>query len=40
MGIPEIKEKKKYSKQTWLTPIILSTQEAEIRKLTVQSEPR
>jgi hypothetical protein len=24
----------------WLTPIILATQEAEIRRITVQSQPR
>jgi hypothetical protein len=34
------KEKRKRSWHWWLTPIILATQEAEIRRITVQSQPR
>jgi hypothetical protein len=28
------------ARQRWLTPIILATQEAEIRRITVQCQPR
>jgi hypothetical protein len=41
------KQKKKQSKKSyeeaghcWLTPVILATQEAEIRRITVRSQPR
>jgi hypothetical protein len=29
-----------YARCWWLTPVILATQEAEIRRITVQSQPR
>jgi hypothetical protein len=31
---------KKLARRQWLTPIILATQEVEIRRITVQSPPR
>jgi hypothetical protein len=31
--------KKIYARHQWLTPIILATQEAEIRRMIVQSQP-
>jgi hypothetical protein len=34
------KKKDIYARCSWLTPVILSPQEAEIRKLKVQSQPR
>jgi hypothetical protein len=29
-----------YARRQWLTPIILATQKAEIRRIAVQSQPR
>jgi hypothetical protein len=34
------KDKKKFVRHQWLTPVILTTQEAEIRRITVQNQPR
>jgi hypothetical protein len=36
---PSIKKKKKTAGHQWLKPIILATQEAEMRRITVQSQP-
>jgi hypothetical protein len=34
------KERKYLTGHWWLTPVILATQEAEIRRIMVQSQPR
>jgi hypothetical protein len=33
-------DKNKYAGHQWLMPVILATQEAEIRRITVQSQSR
>jgi hypothetical protein len=33
------KKKEEEARHWWLTPVILATQEAEIRRITVQSHP-
>jgi hypothetical protein len=35
-----IKKKHNVARCQWLTPIIVATQDAEIRRITVQSQPR
>jgi hypothetical protein len=37
---PYLKDRKKQARCWWLNPVILDTQEAEIKRITVQSEPR
>jgi hypothetical protein len=32
--------KQYYARYRWLTPVILATQEAEIRRIEIQSQPR
>jgi hypothetical protein len=41
MKMPSLKRKKKYSLSGcwWLTPVTLATQQAEIRRITVGSQP-
>jgi hypothetical protein len=34
------RKKKTFAGCQWLTPLILATQEAEIRRITIQSQPR
>jgi hypothetical protein len=34
-----IKNRRKYARCQWLTPVILASQEAEIRRIKVQSQP-
>jgi hypothetical protein len=39
-GLSEWERKLSMARCQWLTPIILATQEAEIRRIVVQSQPR
>jgi hypothetical protein len=36
----EVFKNKDSTRHLWLTPVILATQEAEIRRITVRSQPR
>jgi hypothetical protein len=40
LALGEIVKNGREARRQWLTPVILATQEAEIRRITVQSQPR
>jgi hypothetical protein len=40
VSIARMSQNKKQAGHQWLTPVIPATQEAEIRRITVQSQPR
>jgi hypothetical protein len=40
VGVFEVEKKKGIAWIQWLMPVILDTQEAEIRRIAVQSQPR
>jgi hypothetical protein len=38
-GMHSLNEEKRQARHQWLTPVILATQEAEVRRITVLSQP-